>query len=119
RTQSQITFGQGMHNNPESIDVEHLRKGFFLLDHFSENTIERFFATDNISLDAGCGQGRLDGPVNFAQHLTAVATGGEQGLAQYLIPVWTDGLKATILQFSIQGIEAQTMRYGSIDIQGL
>ncbi len=73
----------------------------------------------NLGRDVMFFQTLADGFLYLAHHLAAVAARDLDRLGQHAIALGVQVLEAEILQFLIDGVEAQTVGDGGVDFHGL
>ena len=62
-----------MHHHAKTIDIEHMGKGEFFLNHLAVDAVHVFLAAIDLGRNAGLGQGALDRFENSIDALAAVA----------------------------------------------
>ena len=116
-TEDGIAVRNGVHDNPDGDQVVDLVKGFLLQDHLPVDGIEMLAAAVNVVADMLLVQplGKLidDQTDAFLPFLALHADQVNDAVVSFRINV----LQGKVFQLLLDGIDAQAVRQGSIDIQ--
>ena len=117
-TKRQITGRRVTNDDAESVDIEHLREAQALLDHFSIDRIQAFFAAEHSGFDIRFTQFAADATKNLGQQFAPVTAHGFERFGQDVETRRMDMLKRQVLELPGNIVEADPHRHGHIDFQG-
>ena len=115
--QCAITVLTSGNNHTEPVKIKDFRKGHFFDSHLRIDTVARFFASQNTSLDIGSHKHVLGVFENFFKGGFTVLACSDEFFIKNGVTTWMIIFQAKFLQFSETVVDAQVVRHWNVDVQ--
>ena len=117
--QDVIAVGDGVHDDPEGVEIVQLVHGFVLILQLAVDGVDVLNAAIDLALDAHALQPLGDLVLNGLHELVVLILVGGQIIYDFLISLGIQILQGDILQLPFELLHTKTVGQGRVDLHGL